>query len=94
MSSAILRIVTAGILAGVLIESGAAARIADTIMKKLGESKSLIAMMLATWILTAVGVFGDVAVITVAPIAIQLAKRAGFKKLGVLFAMIGGVKSW
>ena len=75
MSSAILRIVTAGILAGVLIESGAAARIADTIMKKLGESKSLIAMMLATWILTAVGVFGDVAVITVAPIAIQLAKK-------------------
>lgn len=93
MSSAILRIVTAGILAGVLIESGAAARIADSIMKKLGESKSLIAMMLATWILTAVGVFGDVAVITVAPIAIQLAKRAGFGKLGVLFAMIGGVKA-
>lgn len=93
MSSSILRIVTAGILAGVLIQSGAAARIADTIIKKLGESKSLIAMMLATWILTSVGVFGDVAVITVAPIAIQLAKKAGFKKLGVLFAMIGGVKA-
>ena len=93
MSSAILRIVTAGILAGVLIESGAAARIAESITKKLGESKSLIAMMIATWILTAVGVFGDVAIITVSPIAILMAKKAGFNKLGVLLAMIGGVKA-
>lgn len=93
MSSAILRIVTAGILAGVLIESGAAARIAESITKKLGESKSLIAMMLATWILTSVGVFGDVAIITVSPIAILLAKKAGFSKQGVLLAMIGGVKA-
>lgn len=93
MSSAILRIVTAGILAGVLIESGAAAKIAESITKKLGESKSLVAIMLATCILTAVGVFGDVAIITVSPIAILMAKKAGFSKLGVLFAMIGGVKA-
>lgn len=91
--SAIVRIVTAGILAGVLIETGAAAQIAETIIKRMGSKRSLIAMMLATWCLTAVGVFGDVAVITVAPIAIQLAKRAGYKKLGVLMAMIGGVKA-
>lgn len=93
MSSAILRIVTAGILAGVLIESGAAARIAESITKKLGESKSLIAMMIATWILTAVGVFGDVAIITVSPIAILMAKKVGFNKLGVLLAMLGGVRA-
>lgn len=90
---AIVRIVSAGVLAGVLIETGAAARIAETIINKLGEKRSLIAMMLATWCLTAVGVFGDVAIITVSPIAIQLAKKAGYKKLGVLMAMIGGVKA-
>lgn len=91
--SAIVRIVTAGILAGVLIESGAAARIAEAIISKMGSKRSLVAIMLATWCLTAVGVFGDVAVITVAPIAIQLAKRSGFKKLGILMALIGGVKA-
>ncbi len=91
--SAIVRIVTAGILAGVLIETGAAARIAEAIISKMGSKRSLLAMMLATWCLTAVGVFGDVAVITVSPIAIQLAKRSGYRKLGVLMAMVGGVKA-
>ena len=79
--SAIIRIVTAGILAGALIESGAAERIAEAIMNKLGAKRCLIAITLATWVLTAVGVFGDVACITVAPIALQMAKlgavRAG-----------------
>src|SRR3712207_6222685 len=45
---AILRILTAGVLAGVLIESGAAAKIAESIVDKLGESNSLIALALAT----------------------------------------------
>ena len=93
MISAIIRIVTAGILAGALIESGAAERIAEAIISKLGEKRCLIAMMLATWVLTAVGVFGDVAVITVSPIAMQMAQRAGYHKLGVLMAMVGGVKA-
>lgn len=91
--SAIIRIVTAGILAGALIESGAAERIAQAIISKLGAKQCLIAMMLATWVLTSVGVFGDVAVITVSPIAIQMARRAGYHKLGVLMAMVGGVKA-
>lgn len=91
--SAIIRIVTAGILAGTLIESGAAARIAESIVKKLGTKNALLAMTLATWLLTAVGVFGDVAVITVAPIAIQIGEKAGYRKLGILIAMIGGVKA-
>lgn len=89
----IVRIVTAGVLAGTLMESGAAERIADAIVGKLGSKRCLIAMMLATCILTAVGVFGDVSVITVAPIAIQMAEKAGYGKLGVLMAMIGGVKA-
>lgn len=36
MMPAILRIITAGILAGVLIETGAANKIAETIVDKLG----------------------------------------------------------
>ncbi|WP_139905772.1 GntP family permease [Clostridium thermarum] len=90
---AVLRILTAGVLAGVLIETGAAAKIAETIVDKLGESNALIALSLATLVLTTVGVFIDVAVITVAPIAIAIAKRANFTKTGILIAMIGGGKA-
>jgi gluconate:H+ symporter, GntP family len=90
---AVLRILAAGILAGVLIESGAATVIAETIVKKLGESKALLALAVATLILTAVGVFVDVAVITVAPIALAIAKRAGISKIAILLAMIGGGKA-
>ena len=53
--SAIIRIVTAGILAGALIESGAAERIAESIINKMGAKRSLIAITLATWLLTTVG---------------------------------------
>ncbi|MGF6906208.1 GntP family permease [Fusobacterium sp. PH5-44] len=93
ISPAIIRIITAGILAGTLTESGAAAKIAEVIIKKLGNKNALLAMTVSTCILTAVGVFGDVAIITVAPIAIQIAKRLDYKKLGILIAMIGGVKA-
>lgn len=90
---AILRIMTAGILAGVLIESGGATKIAETIIEKIGESKALIALILATCVLTAVGVFVDVAVITVSPIALAVAQRAGLSKSAILVAMIGGGKA-
>ncbi|MCC3865695.1 GntP family permease [Terrisporobacter petrolearius] len=93
MSSAIIRIVTAGVLAGALMESGAANKIAEFIVGKLGEKKSLVALTLSTYVLTTVGVFGDVSIITVAPIAIAIGKKAGFSKMGILFAMIGGVKA-
>lgn len=90
---AVLRILAAGILAGVLIESGAASVIAETIVKKLGETRALLALAVATLILTAVGVFIDVAVITVSPIALAIAKRAGISKTAILLAMIGGGKA-
>lgn len=90
---AVLRILTAGVLAGVLIESGAAAKIAETIVDKLGESNSLVALSIATMVLTAVGVFIDVAVITVAPIALAIARRANLTKTAILIAMIGGGKA-
>ena len=90
---AVLRILAAGVLAGVLIESGAAAVIAETIVKRLGETRALLALALAAMILTAVGVFVDVAVITVAPIALAIANRAGISKMAILLAMIGGGKA-
>lgn len=93
MIPAILRIITAGVLAGVLIETGAASKIAETIIEKLGESKAIIAIVLSTMILTMVGVFIDVSVITVAPIAMAIAKRTGISRTGALIAMIGGGKA-
>ncbi|MBT2692412.1 SLC13 family permease [Bacillus sp. ISL-55] len=89
---AVLRILAAGVLAGVLIESGAAAVIAETIVKKVGDTRALLALAIATMILTTVGVFVDVAVITVAPIALAIANRAGISKTAILLAMIGGGK--
>ncbi|MBN6711299.1 GntP family permease [Haemophilus haemoglobinophilus] len=93
ITTAVMRILAAGVLAGVLIESGAANTIAETIVKRLGESRALLALILATMLLTAVGVFIDVAVITVAPIALALAKRSNLSKMAILLAMIGGGKA-
>ncbi|MGL5617217.1 MAG: GntP family permease [Sarcina sp.] len=93
MMPAILRILTAGVLAGVLIQSGAAAKIAETIVDKIGESRALIALAIATMVLTMVGVFVDVAVITVAPIALAIASKIGLSRSAILLAMIGGGKA-
>ncbi len=90
---AVLRILAAGILAGVLIDSGAASSIAEKIVSKLGETRALLALAIATMILTAVGVFVDVAVITVSPIALAIASRAKLSKTAILLAMIGGGKA-
>lgn len=93
MVTAILRILAAGILAGVLIQSGAAQSIAYAIINKLGTQRALLAIAIATMILTMVGVFIDIAVITVAPIAIEIAKSAGLSRSSILLAMIGGGKA-
>ncbi len=90
---AILRIITSGVLAGVLIKTGAAARIADQIVKSLGTKRALLAIALSTMVLTAVGVFIDIAVITVAPIAIAIAKKLRYSPMVILLAMIGGGKA-
>ncbi len=93
ITTAVMRILVAGVLAGVLIESGAANSIAETITNKLGETRALLALALATMILTAVGVFVDVAVITVSPIALALSRRSDLSKAAILLAMIGGGKA-
>ncbi|HEY3983005.1 GntP family permease [Cedecea sp.] len=93
ITNAVLRILGAGILAGVLIESGAANTIAETIVRRVGEKRALFALAVATMLLTAVGVFIDVAVITVSPIALAIAHRADISKMAILLAMIGGGKA-
>lgn len=91
--SSVLRIITSGILAGTLIKTGAAAKIAEVIVGKLGQKRAFVALAIATMILCAVGVFVDIAVITVAPIGLAIGERAGLSKASVLLAMIGGGKA-
>lgn len=93
MTGVVLRVLAAGVLAGVLIESGAAKRIAESILHKLGETKALLAITGATMILTGVGVFIGVAILTVAPIALSIAKRANISKFAILLAISGGGKA-
>lgn len=93
MMSSILRILTSGILAGALIKTGAAEKIADVIVKKLGERFAIISIAIATMIICAVGVFVDISVITVAPIAMAIGFKARYNKSSILLAMIGGGKA-
>ena len=92
ITPAIVRIIAAGVLSGVLIKTGAAASISHTIVNHLGSRHVFLALALSTMLLTAVGVFIDVAVITVAPIAIIIADRMGVAKFPMLLAMVGGGK--
>ena len=93
MMSSVLRIMTSGILAGALIKTGSAQKIAETIVDRMGERLALAAIALATMIICAVGVFIDISVITVAPIALAIGKRAKLSKQSLLLAMIGGGKA-
>ena len=92
ITPAILRILAAGVLSGVLIKTGAAASISHSIVKTLGRKHVYLAVALSTMMLTGVGVFIDVAVITVAPIALLLASRLSLSRASLLLAMIGGGK--
>ncbi len=93
MMSSVLRIMTSGILAGALIKTGSAEKIAETIIEKLGQKRAILAIAISTMIICAVGVFIDISVITVAPIALAIGKKAGLSKPGILLAMIGGGKA-
>ncbi len=93
MVKTILRILTSGILAGALIKTGSAEKIAKSITKGLGPKFALAAIAISTMIICTVGVFIDIAIITVAPIAISLAKQTKHKTPTILLAMIGGGKA-
>ena len=92
ISKAIVRIIAAGVLTGMLVKTGAAARIAHSIIKALGERYIYLALALSAMLLTAMGVFIDVAVITIAPIAIIMGNKLRLPKFNLLLAMIGGGK--
>lgn len=92
VSPAIVRVLAAGVLSGVLIVTGGAESIANTIVRRLGEKRVYLALALATMLLTAAGVFVDVAVITIAPVALHLASRLNIPRGTLLIMMIGGGK--
>ncbi|MGX7031153.1 GntP family permease [Vagococcus zengguangii] len=89
----VIRVLAAGIFAGIMMESGAAVSIARTIVNKLGSKFAIAALVLATMIITGVGVFIPVAVLIVSPIAMEVGKETGISKLALLLAMSGGGKA-
>ena len=93
MMPAVLRILASGVLAGALIRTGSAERIAGAIVGALGRRFAVAAVAIATLVVCAVGVFVDISVITVAPIALAVARRAKLSVAGILLAMIGGGKA-
>lgn len=93
MMPCILRILASGILVGALVKTGSATKIADSIVSSLGSKFALTAIALATMIVCAVGVFADIAVITVAPVALAVGRRAKLSIPSLLVAMVGGSKA-
>ena len=89
ITPAILRILAAGVLSGVLIKTGAAASISNSVVRTLGRKHVYLAVAFSALLLTAVGVFVDVAVITVAPI---LFAYPFFQRYFVQGLTIGSVK--
>ncbi|MFZ2464745.1 MAG: Na+/H+ antiporter NhaC family protein [Caldibacillus thermoamylovorans] len=89
----VVRIIAAGVFAGVMMESGAAETIAKVIVDKLGGTKAMLSLALATMIITAVGVFIPVAVLIVAPIALSVGNKMGYSKVALLVALSGGGKA-
>lgn len=89
----VIRIIAAGVFAGVMMESGAAETIAKVIVEKLGGTKAMLSLALATMIITAVGVFIPVAVLIVAPIALSVGNKMGYSKVAMLVALSGGGKA-
>lgn len=93
MMPSVLRILASGVLVGALVKTGSAAKIADAIVSALGVRFALIAVAFATTVVCSVGVFIDIAVITVAPIALAIGAKAKLPVPALLLAMIGGGKA-
>ena len=93
MMPSVLRILASGVLVGALVKTGSAAKIADAIVSGLGNRFALAAVALATMIVCVVGVFIDISVITVAPVALAIGRKANISVPALLLAMIGGGKA-
>lgn len=89
--NAILRIVAAGTLAGVLADSGAAETISDAIIKAFGKKYSILALIICGWILCVAGIFGDVVILTIAPIGLDMAYKLKYSRRSIIVCLIGGV---
>ncbi len=93
MTPSVLRVLAAGVLAGVLMQSGAAVAIAEKLVRTCGEKYALFSLCFAAMVLTACGVFVDVAIMTIAPVALALAHRLHMSRFAILLALIGGGKA-
>ncbi|EMT46830.1 GntP family permease [Anoxybacillus flavithermus AK1] len=93
MIPSILRILAAGVLAGVLMQSGAALAIAEKLVRACGEKYALFALCCTAMVLTACGIFVDVAIMTIAPVALVIAQRLFISRFAILLALIGGGKA-
>jgi GntP family gluconate:H+ symporter len=93
MMPSVLRILASGVLVGALVKTGSAAKIADTIVSGIGVRFAPAAVAFATAVVCSVGVFIDIAVITVAPVALAVGARAKIPVPALLLAMIGGGKA-
>ena len=93
MMPAVLRILASGVLAGALVKTGSAERMASGVVGALGERFALAAIALATALVCATGVFVDISVITVAPVALAVGRRANLPVPAILLAMTGGGKA-
>jgi GntP family gluconate:H+ symporter len=93
MMPVVVRILAAGVMVGVLIESGSAEVIAATIVKKLGAKRAVLAITLSCMVLTAVGIFNTISIVMLSPLAISVARRTGITKMSMLLALSGGSKA-
>lgn len=89
----IIRVIAAGVLAGVMMESGAANVIASNIVNHFRDKLAILALALSTMVLTGVGIFIPVAVLIVAPIALEVGQKMHYSKLSLLVALSGGGKA-
>lgn len=89
----IIRVIAAGVLAGVMMESGAANVIASSIVNRFSDRLAILALALSTMVLTGVGIFIPVAVLIVAPIALEVGQKMHYSKLSLLVALSGGGKA-
>ena len=93
ISPSILRVLASGFLAACLIKTGSVNRISEEIIKSLGDKHSILGIIFSTFVLAAVGVNLDVAILTVAPIGLSLGAKLNYSKMSVLLALLGGGKA-
>ena len=93
MTRPIFLILASGVLVGAMIKSGSTEKLAETIVKAFGVRRAFTAIALAATLLCVAGVFVDIALIAVAPIALAVGRKANLNKESVVLAMLGGGKA-